>query len=57
MVIGMMIAPIPSTLVPAQAGIIDLSYWLTVLAGGLISAFALSMDFPKSNVGFSRLSG
>jgi protein-S-isoprenylcysteine O-methyltransferase Ste14 len=33
--------------------------WLVAgaLAGGLIGAFAMSMDFPKSKVRFSRLSG
>lgn len=29
----------------------------TALLGGLITAFAMSMDFPRSNVKFSKLSG
>jgi len=30
---------------------------ITAVAGGLLSAFAMGMDFPASTVRFSRLSG
>lgn len=35
----------------------ELPVYLSALLGGLFTAFAMGMDFPKSNLRFSRLSG
>jgi protein-S-isoprenylcysteine O-methyltransferase Ste14 len=40
-----------------SSGDLGLAWLLTSLSGGLITAFAMSMDFPKSRIKFSRLSG
>jgi hypothetical protein len=55
-VAGIIITMIPSPAIDAS-GEFGLAFWGTSLLGGLITAFAMSMDFPGSNVRFSRLSG
>jgi len=57
LIIGILITLIPTSLPSSRVGTIDLSFLATVLVGGLLAAFAMSMDFPKSNKRFSRLSG
>jgi hypothetical protein len=54
---GVIITLLPSTLPSQCVGSFDLAFLATVLIGGLLTAFAMSMDFPKSQVRFSRLSG
>jgi protein-S-isoprenylcysteine O-methyltransferase Ste14 len=53
---GIIITTLPSPLIDAS-GEFGLVFWGISLLGGLIAAFAMSMDFPGSNVRFSRLSG
>jgi prolipoprotein diacylglyceryltransferase len=60
--LGGLAAGVASALLPATYATADVagpSVWLVVAAliGGLITAFAMSMDFPQSQVRFSRLSG
>jgi hypothetical protein len=56
-VIGIIITTIPGPTSLIADGQFDIPYWSTVVLGGLITSFAMSMDFPKSNIRFSRLSG
>jgi protein-S-isoprenylcysteine O-methyltransferase Ste14 len=56
-VIGIIITTIPGPASLIADGQFDIPYWSTVVLGGLITSFAMSMDFPKSNIRFSRLSG
>ncbi len=53
---GIAVTMIPS-LPPARAAGLDAEVVACALAGGLMSAFAMSMDFPRSTRRFSRLSG
>jgi len=55
-IVGIIITMLPSPSISAS-GEFGLVFWGTSLLGGLIAAFAMSMDFPGSNVRFSRLSG
>jgi protein-S-isoprenylcysteine O-methyltransferase Ste14 len=55
-VAGIIITMLPSPSIDASREF-GLAFWGTSLLGGLIAAFAMSMDFPGSNVRFSRLSG
>jgi protein-S-isoprenylcysteine O-methyltransferase Ste14 len=55
-VVGIIITMLPSPSIDTS-GEFGLAFWGTSLLGGLIAAFAMSMDFPGSNVRFSRLSG
>jgi len=57
MLAGGMIMCLPSGNFLPVAQKFDAGFIGTVLLCGLLSAFALSMDFPKSNARFSRLSG
>jgi hypothetical protein len=54
--IGIIVTILPSTPIKAS-GEFNLALWGTVVSGGLITAFAMSMDFPGSKVKYSRLSG
>jgi protein-S-isoprenylcysteine O-methyltransferase Ste14 len=57
LLVGLGITMLPSGLPTGAVGQVDLPLILTAIIGGLISAFAMGMDFPKSSVRFSRLSG
>ncbi len=57
LIIGILITLIPTSLPSNTTGIIDLFSVAIALVAGLFAAFAMSMDFPKSNKRFSRLSG
>jgi len=57
LVIGILITTIPGPVWSKIDGKLNLPFFATVLSGGLITAFTMSMDFPKSNLRFSRLSG
>jgi len=54
---GMLIAALPDVAASRDAGALDPEWAAAVVIGGAISAFAMSMDFPRSNRRFSRLSG
>lgn len=54
---GIGITMLPTTLPVQPAITLDLTFFAGVLAGGIVTAFAMSMDFPKSTVRFSHLSG
>jgi protein-S-isoprenylcysteine O-methyltransferase Ste14 len=55
--IGIGITMLPSVVPVRLSGVFDLAFFATVVVGGVVTAFAMSMDFPKSTVRFSRLSG
>ncbi len=55
--IGIGITMLPTSLPGNPAGTLNLAFFATVVVGGLLTAFAMSMDFPKSTLRFSRLSG
>jgi len=57
LVIGIIITMIPSSVPSEPIGKFGLPFIAAVLAGGVMAAFAMSMDFPKSTLRFSRLSG
>jgi len=57
LIIGILTTMIKFPRMDVPFGILNLQFLLATLAGGLISAFVMSMDFPKSNARFSRLSG
>jgi hypothetical protein len=48
LLIGIAVTMIPSPLPGSPAGTLDLAFFATVVVGGLLTAFAMSMDFPKS---------
>ncbi len=55
--LGAILCVLPSDLpLPAAGGPVPLIL-ITAAVGGALTAFAMSIDFPKSNVRFSRLSG
>ncbi len=56
-VIGIGITMLPTSLPGNPAGTLNLAFFAAVVVGGLLTAFAMSMDFPKSSLRFSRLSG
>jgi phosphatidylglycerol:prolipoprotein diacylglycerol transferase len=57
LLLGIGITMLPAAL-PAQPAItFDPTFFVGALFGGIVTAFAMSMDFPKSTVRFSRLSG
>ena len=56
-VVGMIITILPFPLSINALGEFNLAFIGTALLGGLIVAFAMSTDFPRSGVRFSRLSG
>ena len=55
--IGIIITMIPSNIPPEPIGNFGLPFMAAVLAGGVMAASGMSMDFPKSKLRFSRLSG
>lgn len=57
LVVGIIITIIPFPLSKNALGGLNLALLGTALLGGLIAAFAMSMDFPGSNARFSKLSG
>jgi hypothetical protein len=57
LVAGIIITVLPFPLSMNASGRFDLPLLGTALLGGLIAAFAMSMDFPGSRARFSRLSG
>jgi hypothetical protein len=57
LLLGMGITMIPSGVAAFTPAPLDWDLILTAIMGGLFSAFALGMDFPKSTARFSRLSG
>jgi protein-S-isoprenylcysteine O-methyltransferase Ste14 len=57
LIMGILITTIPGSASSQPEGILDTRFFIAVFLGGLITAFAMSMDFPKSNLRFSRLSG
>lgn len=54
--IGMGITMLPSMQVTPPSTF-DLVFFAAAVAGGILAAFAMSMDFPKSTLRYSRLSG
>jgi hypothetical protein len=56
-VVGGLISAVPSDVAGVAGFRSDAALIAAVVAGGLITALALSMDFPTSRVRFSRLSG
>jgi hypothetical protein len=57
LLLGIGLTMIPSGVAAFTPAPFDLGLIITALIGGLLSAFALGMDFPKSTARFSRLSG
>jgi prolipoprotein diacylglyceryltransferase len=57
LLLGIGITMIPSSVAAFTHASIDFDLIFTAIIGGLFSAFALGMDFPKSTARFSRLSG
>jgi protein-S-isoprenylcysteine O-methyltransferase Ste14 len=55
--IGICITMLPASLPGHPSGTFNLAFFATVVVGGVLTAFAMSMDFPKSTSRFSRLSG
>ena len=55
--IGIMITMLPLSQAIAPPVRPNEAWFVTTILGGLIAAFAMSMDFPKSKIKFSRLSG
>jgi phosphatidylglycerol:prolipoprotein diacylglycerol transferase len=55
--IGIGITMLPIALPANPSGTLNLAFFAAVVVGGLLTAFAMSMDFPKSTWRFSRLSG
>ena len=56
--VGILISMLPSPLpgIP-HSGWFDPAFFVNMIAVGLLTAFAMSMDFPQSTLPFSRLSG
>ena len=54
---GICITALPSALPVKPSGAFDLAFFAATAIGGIVTAFAMSMDFPKSTLRFSRLSG
>jgi prolipoprotein diacylglyceryltransferase len=57
LLLGIGITMIPSGVVPFAHARIDFGLVISAVGGGLFSAFAMGMDFPRSTLRFSRLSG
>jgi hypothetical protein len=57
LLLGIGITMIPSAVIPFAHAPVDLGLVLTAIAGGLFAAFAMGMDFPRSTLRFSQLSG
>ncbi len=57
LLIGIIVTMIPTSVPGSPAGTFNLAFFATVVVGGLLTAFAMSMDFPKSTMRYSRLSG
>jgi prolipoprotein diacylglyceryltransferase len=55
--LGLFVALLPATGFPQRPGAFDAAWPAAVLAGGLMTAVVMSMDFPKSNGPFARLTG
>lgn len=55
--LGAVFTCLPSSKLELVHTSIALNGWICAFIGGIFSAFLLSMDFPKSNRRFSRLSG
>jgi phosphatidylglycerol:prolipoprotein diacylglycerol transferase len=55
--IGICITMLPTSLPGHPSGIFNLALFAAAVVGGVLTAFAMSMDFPKSTSRFSRLSG
>jgi prolipoprotein diacylglyceryltransferase len=57
LLLGISITLIPSQVAALAPGPIGPSLFIAAVLGGLLGAFAMGMDFPKSRRRFSRLSG
>lgn len=57
LIIGIFITMIPVTLPLASVNTFNIPFLITSIFGGLIVAFAMSMDFPRACLRFSHLSG
>ncbi|HZU00752.1 MAG TPA: prolipoprotein diacylglyceryl transferase family protein [Ktedonobacteraceae bacterium] len=55
--IGICMTMLPTSLPGQPGGTFNLAFFAAAVVGGLLTAFAMSMDFPKSTSRFSRLSG
>jgi phosphatidylglycerol:prolipoprotein diacylglycerol transferase len=55
--LGICITMLPASLPKHPIGTFNLVFFASVVVGGLLTACAMSMDFPKSTSRFSRLSG
>ena len=55
--IGIGITMLPASLPGNPPGTLNFTFFATVVVGGFLTAFAMSTDFPKSTLRFSRLSG
>jgi len=54
---GMALTVVPSPVLPPQPLPAGWTMVATAIGGGLLTAFAMSVDFPRSHARFSRLSG
>ena len=54
---GLIVAVLPVAGASREVGTIDPAWLASVVIGGALAAFAMSMDFPRSSRRFSRLSG
>jgi prolipoprotein diacylglyceryltransferase len=57
LILGMVITLLPSAPPTAPDGVLKPSIILASVLVGLVAAFAMSMDFPKATIRYSRLSG
>ena len=57
LLLGIGITLIPSAVAPFAHAPVDPGLVITAIGGGLFAAFAMGMDFPRSTLRFSRLSG
>jgi protein-S-isoprenylcysteine O-methyltransferase Ste14 len=57
LLIGILVTMIPTSVPGTPLGTLDFAFFASVVAGGFLTAFAMSMDFPKSTWRYSRLSG
>ena len=57
LLLGIGITIIPAGVMPVAPAPLDAGLVTTAVGGGLFTVFAMGMDFPRSTLRFSRLSG
>ena len=50
LLIGIALTMIPTSLPGNPAGTLNLALFATMVVGGFLAAFAMSMDFPQINI-------